>query len=111
MTDQVLCEKCGYPLAEVDDGEGWGHYECKFCEMQNTLDRVLAAGSMYEYQVDHLKMAVMRGQKEIKRLRAEIAQARKYVSTLVEKMGEEDFCYLVEVGKIDGIRAWMEDEK
>lgn len=41
-------------------------------------------------------------------LTAELETAAAYVTALVEALSAEQFCALVEAGKVDGIRAWME---
>lgn len=45
---------------------------------------------------------------EVKRLRGELTDGLRYVNALIGAIGLKEFCELVEIGKLDGIRAWLE---
>ena len=47
---------------------------------------------------------------KIGQLRAELVQARAYAAALIDGMTSEQFCAVVDAGKVDGIRAWLETE-
>lgn len=38
-----------------------------------------------------------------------IELAKKYITALLEAVSDEDFCALVDAGKLDGIRAFLEE--